>query len=181
MSAGPSFLSLVGSGLYLVVALACLIASATAVRGRQQPTHWQTWGMLAVLFGIFAMIRFFNLEDIARSGMRAYLVAEGAYGARRMVQAPLVALALTGAVLIVFALIYRWSRSVRGRRNVARVVAVLAVLAMLLLIALRLASLHAVDALLYGPLKLNWIIDAGASLMVLGVAAYYTKLVRERP
>lgn len=113
--------------------------------------------------------------------MRAYLMTEGAYGARRTVQAPLVALAMTSAVLATFVLLFRWSRTVRGRRNVARAVAILAVLVMVLLIALRLASLHSLDALLYGPLKLNWIIDIGISLTVLGVAAYYVNIVRSRP
>jgi drug/metabolite transporter (DMT)-like permease len=137
--------------------------------------------IIAVMFGLFMLLRFYNAEEIARSSVRAYFRAEGVYTSRRTVQAPLVALLLVIVAAAAFALMYRWSRIVRGRRNVARVVAVVAVLAMLLLIALRLASLHAIDALLYGPLKFNWIIDIGASLTVMGAAAYYVKLVRERP
>ncbi len=181
MSAGPSVLSLLGSGLYLLVVLACLIAAAIAVRGRQLSAHWQVWAMVAALFAVFALLRLTNFEELARDGMRDYFRAEGTYRTRRAVQAPLVALLLVIAAAAAFALLYRWSRLIRGRRNVARVVAVVAGLTMLLLIALRLASLHAVDALLYGPLKLNWIIDIGASLTVLGAAVYYVKLVRERP
>jgi len=181
MSAGPSVLSLLGSGLYLLVLLACLVAAGTAVRGRQLAAHWQSWALVALLFGLFALLRFYNVEEIVRGTLRAYFRAEGSYADRRAVQAPLVALLLAIVALVTAALMYRWSRVVRGRRNVARVVAVVAVLAMLLLIALRLASLHALDALLFWPLKLNWIIDIGASLTVLAAAAYYVKLVRERP
>jgi hypothetical protein len=47
--------------------------------------------------------------------------------------------------------------------------------------ALRLASLHAVDALLYSPVKLNWVIDLGASLVVMLSAIGYIRLVRARP
>jgi hypothetical protein len=174
-------LSLFGGGLYLLVVLACMIAWATALRGRQLPAHWQTWAVIAGLFGLFAMLRFTNFEEIARDSLRGYFKAEGMYGDRRAVQGPIVALVLAIIATVAFVLPYRWSRIVRGRRNVARVTAVLAVLVMLLLIALRLASLHAVDALLYGTWKLNWIIDIGASLTALGAAAYYVKLVRARP
>jgi hypothetical protein len=52
---------------------------------------------------------------------------------------------------------------------------------MLFLVILRVISLHMIDRLLFGPLKLNWIGDIGASLVVLGAAIYYMKLVRERP
>jgi hypothetical protein len=47
--------------------------------------------------------------------------------------------------------------------------------------ALRIASLHMIDALLYGPLKLNWVIDIGGSLVVLVAAIYYVQLVHTRP
>lgn len=181
MSAGPSVLSLLGSGLYLLVVLVCLVAASAAVRGRQLAAHWRSWAMVAVLFGLFALLRIYNVEEAVKGSLREYFRADGSYADRRAVQAPLVAVLLAIFGAVAFALIYRWSRVVRGRRNVARVVAVVAVLAMLLLIALRLASLHAIDGLLYGPLKLNWIIDIGASLTVMGAAAYYVKLVRERP
>lgn len=181
MSAGPSVLSLLGSGLYLLVVLACLVAAGTAARSRQLAAHWQSWAMVGVLFGLFALLRVYDVEEIVRGTLRAYLRAEGSYADRRAVQAQLVALLLAIITFATAVLMYRWSRVIRGRRNVARVVAVVAGLAMIFLIALRLASLHAVDALLYGRLKLNWIIDIGASLTVLGAAAYYVKLVRERP
>ena len=74
----------------------------------------------------------------------------------------------------------RWARNLRGRRNVARLAGVLAAAAMVCLMALRIASLHMIDALLYGPSKLNWVIDIGVCLVVLVAAIYYVQLVRAR-
>lgn len=79
------------------------------------------------------------------------------------------------------ALIFGFARNLWGRRNMAVLVSVLAAFAMLLLMALRLASLHAPDALLYGTFNLNWLIDIGSSLAVLGGAVTYIRLVRARP
>lgn len=79
------------------------------------------------------------------------------------------------------ALIFGFARNLRGRRNMAVLVSVLTVFAMLFLMALRLASLHATDALLHSAFKLNWLIDIGSNLTVLGAAVTYIRLVRARP
>jgi hypothetical protein len=46
------------------------------------------------------------------------------------------------------------------------------------LIILRLISLHALDQLLFGSLKLNWVGDLGAAAAVFGSALYYILLLR---
>jgi hypothetical protein len=51
---------------------------------------------------------------------------------------------------------------------------------MLLLLALRIVSLNAVDAVLFGPLKVNWITDIGASVFVIAAALYYVRLLLAR-
>ena len=79
-----------------------------------------------------------------------------------------------------FAFLYRITRRHRGRRNIARITAIIAAFVMIFLLGLRLASLHLVDALLFGPLKLNWVIDLGASLIVIFAASYYVQIVRAR-
>lgn len=180
MTSGASILSLMASGTYLLVVLACLFASATAYQARQLPAHWQTWLILAIVFVVLAAMRFYAVEELLRDNLRAYFRAQGAYGDRRSIQAPLVAMLLAIVALAGFAVLYRWSLILHGRRNGARMVAVVAAIGMLFLMALRLASLHAIDALLYGPLKLNWLIDLGASVTVLAAAVYYVRLVRVR-
>ena len=113
MSAGPSVLSLLGSGLYLLVVLVCLVAASAAVRGRQLAAHWRSWAMVAVLFGLFALLRIYNVEEAVKGSLREYFRADGSYADRRAVQAPLVAVLLAIFGAVAFALIYRWSRMVR--------------------------------------------------------------------
>jgi hypothetical protein len=178
MSAGPSLLSLAASALYAFVFLGCTGAAIAASRSRQAPGHRWTWLLLAVLFAGFAVLRIFEVEDLVRDAVRQSLRDDGDYSARRSVQGPIAAGMLMLVGVGAMAALYRWGRALHGRRNRARIFASLAALAMLLLIALRMISLHAVDALLYGPVKLNWLVDLGASLVVLGSAMSYAWIVR---
>ena len=181
MPAGLSTLSLAASALYGLVLLACLTAAVTARHWRQPPAHWRTWLVLAVLFGLLIALRMVAAEEWIRATMRASLRAGGEYRERREFQAPLVAGILAIGGVGTLALLYFFTRHLRGRRNMALLASVLAAFAMLFLIALRLASLHATDALLYGALKLNWLIDLGSSLVVVGAAITYVRVVRARP
>ncbi len=45
-------------------------------------------------------------------------------------------------------------------------------------ISIRTVSFHALDRLLDGPLKLNWVGDIGATLTVIGAAVIYVRSVR---
>lgn len=181
MIAGPSMLSLSASGLYGVVVLACIAAAVTAARHRQLPRHWQTWLIVALLFAVFAILRLVAAEELARDAARKFMRASDSYSERRSLQAPMVSTVIVLAGAAALLALYRWNAALRGRRNQARMASLVAVVAMLFLIALRLASLHAVDSLLYGPLKLNWVIDLGASLTVLVAAVCYILLVQKRP
>jgi hypothetical protein len=174
-------LSLIASGFYCLVVLACITASLTARSYRQAVGHWRTWFILAMLFVLLAGLRVVGAEEWLRATLREELVAGGQYSARRDLQAPLVVTIFVIAGAGSLALLYRATRDLRGRRNMAVLAGTFAALAMLSLIALRLASLHAVDALLYGPVKLNWVIDLGASLVVMLSAIRYIQLVRARP
>ncbi|MET4131809.1 preprotein translocase subunit SecG [Porphyrobacter sp. MBR-155] len=181
MISGPSTFSLAASCLYGIVMLACLAAAATALRQRQVSGHLRTWLMLALFFGVLITLRLVNAEEWLRAILRDYLRISGHYGDRRSLQAPLVAAILTIAGAGAMFALQRWARNLRGRRNVARLTGVLAAAAMVCLMALRIASLHLTDALLYGPPKLNWVIDIGVSFVVLVAAIYYVQLVRARP
>lgn len=180
MPFGQSPLSLAASGLYGCVLVVCLAAAITARGSRQLPGHVWTWVLLALFFAALIPLRMLEVEEAVRDSLRAAMRAEGSYRERRDIQGPIVAaiILLSGAGAL--ALLYRTARNVRGRRNFARVAALVAALAMLFLMTLRMVSLHAVDALLYGPVKLNWVIDLGASLTVLGAAGFYTRLVRRQ-
>lgn len=181
MPFSQSILNLFASGLYGCVLFACLAAAVTARGSRQLPGHIRTWVLLALFFAALIPLRLLEVEEAVRDTLRAAMRAEGSYRERRDIQGPIVAAIILLAGCGSLALLYRTMRIVRGRRNVARVVALVAALTMLLLMALRMISLHAVDALLYGPVKLNWVVDLGTSLTVLGAAVYYVRLLRRQP
>lgn len=178
---GPTLLSLAASGVYALVVIICAAAAGTAVHHRQLSGHWRTWLIIGLFFGVLILLRLVAAEEWLRDYLRSSLRAAGDYNDRRSVQAPIVAAIIGTVGAGAFLLCYRWIRVVRGRRNIARVAGVVAALSMVFLIGLRLASLHPIDALLYGPLKLNWVIDLGASLVVIGAGIYYIRLVRQQP
>ncbi len=180
MQAAVSTLSLAASGVYAFVVLACVAAATTSRRFNQAPNHFWTWLILATVFVVLIGLRLTAAEDLLRESLRASLRASGDYDQRREFQGPLVAAILVFASIGVLVLLHRAMRRLRGQRNVALLVAAFASLAMLFLIVLRLASLHAIDALLYG-FKLNWVIDLGASLAVMLAAVAYIRIVKSRP
>jgi hypothetical protein len=181
MAALPSVLSLAASGIYSLVILTCVVAALAASRSRQPSAHWRTWALIALLFAAFILLRLVGAEDWLRETARASLRASGEYDHRRQIQAPIVAAIVAVAGLGFLAFLHRATRNLRGRRNVARLAAITASVAMTFLILVRLASLHVLDMLLYGPLKLNWVIDVGASVVVILAAVYYARVVRARP
>jgi hypothetical protein len=180
-SDGPSLLSLAAAGFYGVIVVTCLIAAGAAVRLRQPPRHWRSWAVIALVFAGLALVRVTGFEDWLREVLREALRADAAYDDRRTIQRPLAAAALVGITLLPGYTLWRQSRAVRGRRNLALLVANGSMLVLVLLLALRIISLHQVDSLIYGPLKLNWLIDLGASAVVLLSAVIYVGLVRQRP
>jgi hypothetical protein len=56
-----------------------------------------------------------------------------------------------------------------------------ALLSKLFLLAFRLTSCHAIDALMSGSIKLNWVIDIGAEVAVQVAATQQAWILRERP
>lgn len=176
----PSVLSLAAASVYALVLLTCIWATVTSSRTRQPAAHWRGWLFLAVLFGVLMVLRLVAAEEWVRATVRASLRASGEYGERRSVQAPLVAAILMMFGLGALGLFYRATRNLQGRRNVARLVASTAGSVMIALLVVRIASLHILDQMLYGPLKLNWVLDIGASLVVILAAIQYVRIVRGR-
>ncbi|WP_285713705.1 hypothetical protein [Erythrobacter oryzae] len=175
-----SIFSVSAAGLYGLVMLACVLATTTAARYRQLPHHARTWAMLAAMFLLLACNRFTGFEEFVRSLLREELRVFGTYEDRRSVQGPLaVAVIVLFSAAVGWSLYFRW-RTARGQRDRAVLVALGAAVVMLALVVMRIVSLHQMDTLLYGPLKLNWIADLGSSVAVLGAALKYVRLVRLR-
>lgn len=179
--AAPSMFSLSAAGVYLVVLAVCLAAAMTAAKGRQAPAHWRLWSAIALVFAGLAVMRFTGLEEIVRDGFRDLLRTEGAYTERRSLQRPLSVAVIFGISGLFVWSLWRQRRMAKGRRNLALLAAQASTAGMVMLAGLRIVSLHHLDRLLYGPLKLNWIIDLGASLVTLAAALTYVHLMRQQP
>jgi hypothetical protein len=180
MLAETSALSLAAAALYSIVASACLFASFVALRAQQQTWHLRTWLLLAFLFLGLLIIRLLGTEEAVRDALRAALRANASYAERRNFQGPIVAIVMVLGAAWAFWWISSAAKLVRGRRNIMLKLAQLSALGMIMLVGLRLVSFHAVDRLLYGPIKLNWITDIGTSMLVLVTAICYVQIVRER-
>ncbi|QDH33879.1 hypothetical protein [Porphyrobacter sp. YT40] len=179
--AAPSILSLSAAGVYLVVVAGCLGAALTAARSRQPAGHLRMWSFIALVFAFLIVMRFTGIEEVVRDTFRDMLRVEGAYAARRSFQRPLAVAVIFGVSgLFAWGLWRQW-RAARGRRNLALLAAQASTVAMVMLVGLRIVSLHQLDSVLYGPLKLNWIADLGASLMTLAASMIYVRLVRRQP
>ena len=164
-------LSLTAAGMYLGVGAACLYAATfTGGEGPSRPAR-AIWLAIGGLFVILAASRIFSAEDRVRDLMRAWLNAGVGYQARRTIQGPIAAavLAASGVAGIALLLGFRWVRA-GARAERALIWATRASAAMMVLVALRLISFHPVDAILYQPLRLNWVFDIGLTAVV-GIAA----------
>ncbi len=183
ITASVSPLSLAAAGLYALVVMAALAAAVLAKKRDEQLWHRASWLVLAGLFTLLLVSRVAGLEDLLREALRDLLRADAAYDRRQAIQRPVVASLVALALAAVGWGLYRTAKYRTGRRNLAVLAALAGGFALLFLAALRLISLHAIDGLLYGPLKLNWLADIGASSLVAGAAVYYVKVVwrRRRP
>lgn len=159
---------------------ACLFALTTALKQRQVRWHVASWMLLAGLFAGLAIMRAFAIEELVRDDLRFLLRAEGAYEDRHALQGMIFAALFVSAAAIGGFWFFRVTRTIQGRRNIASTLANAGGAVLLFLVTLRIVSLHSVDQLLYGPLKLNWVIDLGASTLVLGCGIYYWQVVTGR-
>lgn len=180
MPIDANFLNYSAVLLYAATLLACALATRAV---RSHGLHdWQgrVWLGLIVLFAALIVSRLLNVEDILRDALRSALRDGGAYGGRRDVQSW-----IAGSIIMVAACatgfwLFRMTRRMRGRRASASIVALFAGVGMAFLVVMRLISLHVIDRLLYGPLKLNWIGDIGLTLAVMGAALYFTRIAQQR-
>jgi hypothetical protein len=76
-------LNMIGSIVYLAVAALCIRASMAADRKGKGQGDRRVWLCAAVFFCIFALMRALALEDALRDILRAALIRDDAYAARR--------------------------------------------------------------------------------------------------
>ncbi|ODU83154.1 MAG: hypothetical protein ABT10_08175 [Novosphingobium sp. SCN 63-17] len=152
------------SAAYLVVAA---LAALNAGR-RGGPHSGRLWRRIAVLLGLLAVWRLLGAQGWLIQSLREWSQATTLYEERRLVQVPVLYLAL-GLLYLAWR---RWGGSLRrGRATIAWVAAMgLAALAVM-----RIISLHGTDAILYqqiGPLHLHHIIDIALTVIIGGCAVW---------
>lgn len=155
-------------------------AAISAWRLSERPDDRLRWGFVAAFFLILAILRGTGLEAAATSAMREALTQDGLYARRRDVQRPLAALAV---VLIsgVLALFYLKRPRSSGRRGVGqrewpRFWAMVGVVLMCGVVVMRLISFHELDRYLYGPVRMNWVLDIGSSAVVVLAALRFRQV-----
>src|SRR5262245_6162693 len=128
---------------YLLVAILCFVAARR--EDRDEPGAWPPfWILTGVLFVIMALGRAGDVADLMTDTLRQRAVDEGWYESRRHVQGLVVA-GLAGAWSIAV-LVAVWRVPERRRRYLPMIVVVLTVG---FYAAVRIVSLHQIDALLY--------------------------------
>lgn len=136
--------------------------------------------VLTVFFCVLMASRLFNLEDLLREILRDIMRENGLYESRANLQLPIVLFSLVIAGAAGFWLCFRIAQRLKRSNDYAVSLAIAAGMGLAFLYTLRIISLHVMDRLLYGPLKLNWIGDMGASILTFGCALYYVRLLRSQ-
>lgn len=181
MFAGQSYLSVIMAHLYLLVMISCLSANFVGVKRGRPSSEIVRWLCFAALFAALFASRAFGIEEGWRTALRGAMYADGTYEMRREFQRPVAAFLLAMGAMLAFALAYRVAHQrFPDRAKLATDLAGLSALALLLLVAFRIVSLSPVDRLLYGPVKLNWIIDVSSSLIIAGAALAYLRILLVR-
>ena len=175
-----SLFSFFAAAVYLLVAGLCAQAFVTGRRLDRINRKSLWWAIFALLFVLLAALRLSGLEEYWRNGTRNLLRKDGIYEIRRDVQAPLSVIAILCCAALVALTVRSHLRTRVGSPYRIIAYARFAAACLCGLVVLRVISFHAIDTLLYGPLKLNWVIDLGASL-VIGLCAYRFGRIRQMP
>lgn len=157
-----------GAALYCVAAAACTLASG--VLSRRTPPAMRDWRWigLAGLFLAFSAARIGQAEEFARERLRVLWTSSFSYDDRVLAQIPLAIAFLLAVGLFTYRLISP-QRAVDRRYRIAEA----AVAGMIALIAIRIVSLHLIDAVLYsniGPVRAHYLIELALAGMVIFAA-----------
>lgn len=178
MPTTQSLAGIAATFIYLIICGFCLRAAAVTRRTGRPSWEAAWWSAFAVLFVALMILRIGGIEEYWRTILRNLLRKDGVYDLRREAQAPLsvVAILCTATLVALAARLHFRTRPGSALRMLAY--ARLAVAGLCGLVMLRVISFHPVDMLLYGPAKLNWLIDIGSSLFAGWCAHRFTAIAR---
>ena len=125
-------------------------------------------------------MRLFSVEILLREELREFLKDSDFYERRRNLQVRLAGV-LSGVAIAAIWFVWRLFRvRWKSQRDRWSGLALLAGLAMCALVILRMISWHTTDWLLYGPFKLNWVVDLGLASLIGFCAMRYSLRTRQR-
>jgi amino acid transporter len=153
--------------------LLATLAVSRAIFHRQIAWHGWLWVIVALVFIALALVQVCAVEEWMSADVRSMLRKGGVYKDRGYIQKPLMAVLLLIALALAAGLVCFIAKGAGRRGDIAAIGGLGCTGAMILLAAIRLVSLHSTDALLFGPLRLNWCIDFGLSFAVLACALRY--------
>lgn len=148
-----------------------------AILQRQIAWHGWLWAIVALVFITLALMQVCAVEEWMSADLRSMLRRGGVYMDRGYIQKPLVAFLLLIALGLAAGLVCFLAKGAGRRCDIAAIGGLGCTGAMILLAAIRLVSLHSTDALLFGPLRLNWFIDFGLSVAALACVLRYLAVV----
>lgn len=171
MAGSHPVLALAACGMYVGVAVACCFA----VRNAMSHGSRRFWMVAGAFFFVLAVLRASGIEYAITDALREHLYREGAYESRREFQRPLAA----GAFVLICAALYLFylkrPAPKAGVRDWSKFWAMIAITVMAGVILMRLISFHELDRLLYGPVRMNWVLDIGSTLVVAASAVRFGK------
>ena len=176
-----SAINLAAIAMYAATAFACALAlrACRTSYARGGPERTWTVGMAAMI--ALAIARLYGLEDALRGGLRDLARGSDQYAGRAALQYPLLALVLAAAAGLCWLAWRQWRSLPRGGSRRVELLARLALAGFALIYAVRIVSLHAVDALLYsGPLRLNYVIEAGLCAVLAASAVLFDRRRKRR-
>lgn len=166
--------------LYLAAAAVAAQAGLAARKGmRVQDSRF--WIAAAALFLCLTASRVLGIEAGLTEDLRAELKQLMLYKDRYEVQGIIASVVIV--VAAVFIALWLWRRTRTPWRKMElparyRIAGEVACGAMACLVLLRLVSLHMIDSLLYRGPHLNWLVDVGATLAIIGLSRGYVRALR---
>lgn len=173
-----SILDLAAASAYAIILPPCVIAAIAAQRTSRPAGEFVTWLAGATYFAALIPLRLLQGEEALRTSLRELLHDRAQYSDRGDFQ---LVLGIAGILLLAGLLfagfrIMRYNSSFRAQSTALMRIVIAVSIA---LYALRIASWHMTDQLLYqGPVRLNWIAEAAIIAAAIAAPARYVWLSR---
>lgn len=176
-----SVMNLAAIAMYSATGFACALAlraCRTIYRGDAPERVWTA--ALAMMIAL-SLARLAGMEDRARDALRVLARGSDHYAERAAMQVPILVIVAALVAVAAFLLWRKWRSFSPGSSRRMAVAAQACLLGFAAIYAVRIVSLHAVDAVLYsGPFRLNYVIEAGLCAVLAASAVMFDRRRKRR-